>query len=281
MQVYLRDIPSQEGFHMLFSGGVRGKTHSEIDYWYYSLDPNLIMYYVFPNQHILFSQTSFSYERDKGENLFNSFFQHFRPRIHLIDGWLDMNFVLQYEFNKKARIENRLTGGVGLRVNLYSYTKKKITYLKETSSEIIEYERRRRTGDPIPLNNNLKSSKRIKDIQMFRASMGVLYLFEYEQISTSGYSDDNKNLYEHRMSVFFDISVLLFENTYFVTTIYYQPLLSNFSDYRILNDNTLEFKLSRKVSLRASNVITYDSLPPIAIRKLDIGFKIGLTFRLL
>ena len=58
--------------------------------------------------------------------------------------------------------------------------------------------------------------------------------------------------------------------------LYYQPYLSDFTDYRVLNDLNLIVSLSKYFSLVASITTRYDNLPPIALKKTDNAVSLGL-----
>lgn len=278
MQVYLRDIPSKQGFHLSFEGNVYSKSTNTSKTWNYSFDPSFICYYIFPNQHVIFSQTEFEYKSAEGETYINNFFEHLRPRINLIKGWVDLNLLFQYEINEKARIDKRITGGAGFRINLYSKTKKIITHSQEISKHEQQYYRRSKKGDEVEIEHSTKIKKETRDEEMIRISLGLLYIYEYEQTARKKYADAGKKEYAQRLSSFGDFSILLFNDIYFVTTFYYQPMFKDFSDYRILNDNTLEFKINSRFSILSSNIYTYDSRPPLKVKKSEYIFKTGVKF---
>ena len=53
-------------------------------------------------------------------------------------------------------------------------------------------------------------------------------------------------------------------------TLYYQPLINKFSDYRVLLDLNIEIKLSERLRLVESLGVMYDSEPPAGVQRADL-----------
>ena len=61
--------------------------------------------------------------------------------------------------------------------------------------------------------------------------------------------------------------------------IYYQPSISNFRDYRILNDISLATSLIGKIELVTAFTIRYDNKPPGSLQNLDSALNVGLNIK--
>ena len=58
-----------------------------------------------------------------------------------------------------------------------------------------------------------------------------------------------------------------------VDVLYYQPLIRQFSDFRLYNDLTLQFAIQKHLSFGAGITYRYDSRPPGNLKRYDIGIK--------
>lgn len=61
--------------------------------------------------------------------------------------------------------------------------------------------------------------------------------------------------------------------------LYYQPYLSNFSDYRLLNDLNFKVSISKYFSLITSVTTRYDNMPPGALKKYDNAVSVGINLK--
>lgn len=61
-------------------------------------------------------------------------------------------------------------------------------------------------------------------------------------------------------------------------TLYYQPLLRDPSDYRVLGDAAIEVKLSDLIRLVESLNLLYDSEPPVGVQRYDLKSVTSLRF---
>jgi putative salt-induced outer membrane protein YdiY len=61
--------------------------------------------------------------------------------------------------------------------------------------------------------------------------------------------------------------------------IYYQPNVSNFRDYRILNDISLTTSLTGRIQLLTALTLRYDNKPPGTLQNLDSALSVGLNIK--
>ncbi len=92
--------------------------------------------------------------------------------------------------------------------------------------------------------------------------LGIAYMYEYELLE-----DPVETNRDHRMSSYFSFSLLPEETVTFTSTLYVQPLLKNGKDYRLSNETSLILGITKKLSLNASFVYSYDSRPPDGVPK--------------
>lgn len=103
---------------------------------------------------------------------------------------------------------------------------------------------------------------------------GVGAMYEVED-----YSDEttrNTNLF--RNTNYLSFMFQLGKTTEFVAVAYFQPALSNFDHYRVLNETRLTFKIAENFSFFVSLLYRFDSQPVKSIKQYDLslqnGFKI-------
>lgn len=61
--------------------------------------------------------------------------------------------------------------------------------------------------------------------------------------------------------------------------VYYQPDVSEVSDYRLLEQLALKVDINRSLSLKVSVDVARDSRPPQAVKKTDTSYNTGLEYR--
>ncbi len=101
---------------------------------------------------------------------------------------------------------------------------------------------------------------------------GAYLLYEYEDLIKD--TTINKNL---RISTSTGITWLL-KNMTFSLIAYYQPLPSDFADYRISGITRLKFHISKHLGWSNSFQFNYDTRPPENFPELFYNFSSGLTW---
>lgn len=117
------------------------------------------------------------------------------------------------------------------------------------------------------------------DFEKSDIAVGTAYMFEHENYDLSKSVTHPAEVRVSRWSNY--ISFYLQFNPYvtFGGVIYYQPMFSNFSDYRLLNENSLMVRLTEVFSLSVNFKLRHDSIPPDGIKKTDTETNFGLTIR--
>ncbi len=99
-------------------------------------------------------------------------------------------------------------------------------------------------------------------------------MYEHEKEQTSP-SVTHSNL---RSSSYLSFNYKPSENAELVCTVFYQPLFSNFSDYRVLNEISIKFKFVKHFSFTAGWNYLYDSQPAAGIPKLNYSISNGIQY---
>jgi putative salt-induced outer membrane protein YdiY len=100
---------------------------------------------------------------------------------------------------------------------------------------------------------------------------GLAYMYEYEKLlDPVAYHRD------HRISSYFTFTLLPEETVSFTSTTYVQPLITDFSDYRITNETNLSLGITKKLQLNVTFKYNYDVAPPEGVPTNTYYFINGL-----
>ena len=102
---------------------------------------------------------------------------------------------------------------------------------------------------------------------------GLLYMYEREVLN-----DPRTTTHDHRASAYFSFSMIPQETISLYSTTYIQPKLDQWSDYRLLTENTLNLGITDKLSFTVRLRMTYDSVPPPGVPTLIYDLHNGLTY---
>lgn len=86
---------------------------------------------------------------------------------------------------------------------------------------------------------------------------GTLAMYEYED------DDTTEHRYHHdiRSSSYFSVTLTPGKNVRIVGTIYYQPLYTDFTDFRVLNEEAIQVIVSKKFTIEPKFNFLHDSKP--------------------
>lgn len=106
---------------------------------------------------------------------------------------------------------------------------------------------------------------------------GIAGMFEYEESK-----DFDTHLTYHRdfrMSSYLSFTLEPESDVTFASTIYAQPLVRDFADYRITSESTLSVKVTTKLTFTSSFRYSYDTFPPLGIPKGNFNFANGIEVK--
>jgi putative salt-induced outer membrane protein YdiY len=112
---------------------------------------------------------------------------------------------------------------------------------------------------------------RTKHVALYAATAGM-YEYEKEQTDPTIYHRDL------RSSSYLSFTYNPSKHVELMSTVFYQPLFGNFSDYRILNEINLKLTIVKHFSFTASWSYLYDSRPATGIPKLNYSISNGITY---
>ena len=108
----------------------------------------------------------------------------------------------------------------------------------------------------------------------YRFYLGTLFMFEHEEASDNTIDI----LRDFRSSTYFSCSLYPLENISVVSTTYYQPLIKQFSDFRISNETSLGIKVLKNLLFKTTFTYNFDASPIIGIPKTQYELTNGIVY---
>jgi len=227
-------------------GGLSGGNVSS-----FMISGNLLLKYV-KDDHLvsIYGNASYGEQETKGVKyrISSSFTQQIRYHIPVITGdesWLELATFLQYQYDEFKRIKTRIANGIGPRPGVLLFDKK------------------------------------------LEISGAVSYMFEYVRLDSATYSnssgihqytDMGEGKVEHRLSNYINFGLSLSQGLNIFSTTFYQPLLTEFGDFRIFHDTSLYItpKGMSSLTIYMKFVWAHDSRPPDQVDATDYNFQSGI-----
>ncbi|MDQ6950514.1 MAG: DUF481 domain-containing protein [Mariprofundales bacterium] len=116
-------------------------------------------------------------------------------------------------------------------------------------------------------------------ITFMRQHLGIGIFHESEQIKAASNHTDPLNPHRWRGNLYLALQHKT-EHAKLADTLYYQPDLHRFGDYRLLNESSITLPISKDVALKVSLEIRQQSRPPQGVKRTDIGYSTALSYSL-
>jgi putative salt-induced outer membrane protein YdiY len=115
-----------------------------------------------------------------------------------------------------------------------------------------------------------------------RLFFGVAPMYEKEVYDNAGYpSEDDENYREHtRLSTYLTWSLNLEPNLDLAHVVYFQPLLQDMQDQRLLNETSLYLHFNDRFALKLTATVSYNSEPPVGVERTDHQYEQSLVISL-
>ena len=110
--------------------------------------------------------------------------------------------------------------------------------------------------------------------EKFRYYIGTLLMYEHEEANTPS----TPILRDFRGSTYFSCSLYPLEHLSIVSTTYYQPLLKQFSDFRISNETSIAFRILENLAFKTTFIYNFDAAPILNIPKVQYELTNGLIY---
>lgn len=108
---------------------------------------------------------------------------------------------------------------------------------------------------------------------------GMAWMYERERYDLADEMWHPRQMASHRLSSYLTLESHAAEHFSLLNVTYFQPILSDWRDHRILSENAMTVGLSRHLDLKLSFTLRFDSKPPRDIKKLDTASKSALSLR--
>jgi len=103
----------------------------------------------------------------------------------------------------------------------------------------------------------------------------ALYMFEHEVLL-----EDSKNYYKHRLSGYLSYNQKINSHINFSNILYFQPVVNDFSDNRVMLQSSLKFKLTKIIGFSVNFNLLNNSNPPPGVKNTVYSIRNGLEVRL-
>lgn len=110
-----------------------------------------------------------------------------------------------------------------------------------------------------------------------RASLGLAYMFEREELGIPPESEHPVETSHHRLSSFLTLALEPRPGLALASTSYVQPRLDAFDDVRVLSQSRLAVQLLGPLSMDVTLDLSYDARPPDDVESLDTSLRTGIT----
>lgn len=113
--------------------------------------------------------------------------------------------------------------------------------------------------------------------EMSRASAYGIGLFnEHEKyLVNEEYLIFNQN----RINLYWVVAKKISQHATLTNTLYYQPNIDDFNDWRAFNKLSISSKLTQNVSMNFGLLLEHDSLPVLSVKATDVSYQTGFEIR--
>ena len=208
---------------------------------------------------IYFFTGSYNLAKSKTEDFRNSWFFHLRYNKKLINpdnkkfrDNFRLEAFIQNQNNELQTISTRNLIGAGIRWKFIDYRYKQPV---QSSWELFS-----RTVNKFKLES-------------FKAYFGNSYMYEIEKVNSTGqeFRNSRNNSYLSLTANFTSLEI--------INTVYFQPLYSDFSNFRIFEQLQMDIPFSEVFSFSVVFNYFYNSFSPSEIKDYNSNINFGLSFR--
>lgn len=116
---------------------------------------------------------------------------------------------------------------------------------------------------------------RLAQSERFSAYLGIALMYEYDEEDVEPVIYKN----EIRNSSYFSFTYTPAPFVSLISTTFYQPRLDNFSDFRILTQETLAFNVTKNFDIIFNLDFLYNTTPVVGVPKSTFEFKSGFKYK--
>ena len=119
----------------------------------------------------------------------------------------------------------------------------------------------------------------LRESEKHTAYLGLGLMRSREKLDELLGTTDEQTEYATRVNLYQVYQYRISEHSRLVNMVYYQPEVTEFSDYRLLEQLALKVDINDRLSLKVSLDIAHDSQPPQSIESTDTSYNTGLEYR--
>lgn len=110
--------------------------------------------------------------------------------------------------------------------------------------------------------------------EKYKFYLGTLIMYEQEELA-DGITPINRDF---RGSAYLSFSLYPTDNITIVSTTYFQPLISDFSDFRISSQTSAAIGLIKNLALTLNHTFWFDEFPAVGIPDSQYSFTTGIAY---
>ena len=110
------------------------------------------------------------------------------------------------------------------------------------------------------------------------AHLGLGAFREKEELEFASTTTDTGVTYTNRLNLYLVYNQALSSHSKLISTLYYQPSISEMTDYRLLEKIGLKLDITENLSFNISLDIKLDSRPPQSTQKTDTAYNTGFEY---
>ncbi|MDQ6987705.1 MAG: DUF481 domain-containing protein [Mariprofundaceae bacterium] len=107
--------------------------------------------------------------------------------------------------------------------------------------------------------------------------LGLGMMYEREMLRRDFRTSDQRGESLARANTYLSMQVKLNTQTRFSSTLFYQPSVSDFTDFRLLEEAALHVRLTDAMALRLNIEVRHDSRAPQTVKTTDFTYTTGIT----
>lgn len=168
------------------------------------------------------------------------------------------------EYAESNGVKSADSGFLHLRYNRYYSDKQSIEVFAQTNiDDFRSLESRELVG--LSIRHELSQDQ----------ALGLGLFNEWEEYTVL----DTKESYKQtRVNLYWVVTKDLSKNASIANTLYYQPNISDVSDWRGFNQLSIRSKLTDKLSMRFGLLLEHDSHPVLDVKPSDVSYKAGFSY---
>jgi putative salt-induced outer membrane protein YdiY len=110
------------------------------------------------------------------------------------------------------------------------------------------------------------------------AFLGLGAMYVSERLTEQAGTNDAGSEQLWRANSYLVLKYRLRDGVMLVNSLYYQPAVRDFQDYRLLDALTLQVKIADNLAVQLDLNVAHDSLPPETVERTDVIYRTGLSW---